>query len=432
MRLETTKSFLLIVLIGVSLLLSFGLWTYQPSESESLGGEDVYSQGDLGGTEESVRSIIEPTSILFHAEEDTHYGFPSPQEEREFYEELQTWTMSNFREHQIINESNFDMEMRFPDALPMTLANNLFSLDEVAENLPNWSFEKIVLNYKENNRLLEVTFISVDGQHRATATINDASSFELFQSKLVGKEGLIQYVHFSEGAEEIYLPSQVENVENYTLSTRDLNVQMLVNSLFRDPRIVSRSLNPLNEPSYTDAIRELKVIKNGRVMSFINPQSSDGLPSQKQELLEYSMDSISDHGGWTNDYKLLSIDRRSERVRYQMYYKDYPVFDKGLTAIEQKFGSGTLLEYKRPLFKVTSEITPEPTNLDSGEAIIAYLRERGEKDISLENVENIRIGYELAYIDNADYLSLRAKWYMNYNGSWQPVKEENKDAMESN
>jgi regulatory protein YycH of two-component signal transduction system YycFG len=438
MRMETTKSFLLIILIGVSLLLTFGLWTYQPSEGDaSLADEDTVS-GDLGGTEETIKTIVEPQSLVFHSQGD-HYGFPSPQLEREFYEEVQRWKMSNFREKQNISGLDPEMEMEFSDALPMTLANILFNLDQPAENLPNWSFNRVLIDYEENSSLLEVTFVSVDQQRQASAVINDASSFELFQSKLIDKEDLIQYIHLSEGAGNVYLPSQAEDMTNYSLSVVPLNEQMLVNSLFRDPTMVSRSLTPLGQPYFSDAVRELKVVDNGRAVSFINPNSAEGIPAQRHELLQSSMDSISDHGGWTDDYKLLSIDRRAGIVRYQMFYADYPVFDKPsvtteLTRIEQEFKNGTLVGYQRPLFRVTSEIAPdpEPANLDTGEEILTYLR--NDKEISLENIEAIRLGYQLTYKDddNANFLSLEAKWYMNYKGSWKPVREENKDAMESN
>lgn len=435
MKLETTKSFVLVVLIGMSLLLTFGLWTHQPSEGDaSLTGEGNYTEGNLGGTEESLKTIVEPSSIIFH-DNGSHYGFPNPANQRNFYGEIQEWSMSNFQVPQILSDqSDADMEINFPDALPMSIVGRLFNLSESVENPPTWSFDRMTFDYEEENNLLRVTFDSVDRQRQARATIHDSNSLGLFQTTVEDKEGLIPYILFAEGSEEIYVPSQTSGLHNYTLSIIDINPQMLVNSLFRDPEVVSRSLSPYGTV-YTDYVRELRIRQNGQVADFINPISNDGIPPQKLDLLDLSMSNISSHGGWNNDYKLFSINRREERVRYQMYYQDFPVFDSGLTMIEQEFGNQTLLSYQRPMFRINSVIDdPEVKDLASGEEIIAYLRNNDGEGYSIDNIEDIRIGYDLTYNDNAstDFLGLKAKWFMKHNGSWRAIKEENMDAMESN
>ncbi|NAP01158.1 hypothetical protein FRY77_34965 [Halomonas sp. MG34] len=65
MRMETTKSFLLIILIGVSLLLTFGLCTYQPSGFASSLGYAATVSGDRGGCVDPVITTVEPWPLVF-------------------------------------------------------------------------------------------------------------------------------------------------------------------------------------------------------------------------------------------------------------------------------------------------------------------------------------------------------------------------------
>src|SRR5690625_5055065 len=93
---ETIKSFILVVLVGLSFLLSYILWSYQP-KYEMFYDASYITEADIGGKERTKNDIIRPTNIVFHHEnlaEDV-YGFILPKEIQTFFNEITTWELSN-------------------------------------------------------------------------------------------------------------------------------------------------------------------------------------------------------------------------------------------------------------------------------------------------------------------------------------------------
>lgn len=95
MKLETAKSFALVVLVGVSLLLTFGLWTYQPNQTP-VGGPGLLKEIDIGGMKETKKSLIEPINVIFHTN-GSHFGYDEPEKRQGFYNELQSTVLYDFR-----------------------------------------------------------------------------------------------------------------------------------------------------------------------------------------------------------------------------------------------------------------------------------------------------------------------------------------------
>src|SRR5690625_3430916 len=88
MKFETVKTFILILLIGTSLLLTFALWTYQQNDTP-LNNDELVNEVHIGGTEERRSTMILPSTIVFHYY-DGNYGFEDPSFQHEFFNELQS------------------------------------------------------------------------------------------------------------------------------------------------------------------------------------------------------------------------------------------------------------------------------------------------------------------------------------------------------
>src|SRR5690625_2997571 len=88
MNYEMIKSYLLVILIGVSILLSVALWTYQPNY-EQFQDPDYVNEVNIGGEEQEIRDLIAPKSIVFH-DNKRALGFGKPSDGEAFYESMQT------------------------------------------------------------------------------------------------------------------------------------------------------------------------------------------------------------------------------------------------------------------------------------------------------------------------------------------------------
>src|SRR5690625_4067169 len=98
MNYEMIKSYLLVILIGVSILLSVALWTYQPNY-EQFQDPDYVNEVNIGGEEQEIRDLIAPKSIVFH-DNKRALGFSKPTDGEAFYESMQTWEMYDIEERQ--------------------------------------------------------------------------------------------------------------------------------------------------------------------------------------------------------------------------------------------------------------------------------------------------------------------------------------------
>src|SRR5690625_891410 len=104
MKFESVKTFILTILVGLSLLLTFGLWTYQP-EHELLNDTSYINEVDIGGIEEAKKDIIEPNHIIFHKDQ-RYFGYEDPINRQNLYKDIQSWTL--YKLH--ISEDNGDPE----------------------------------------------------------------------------------------------------------------------------------------------------------------------------------------------------------------------------------------------------------------------------------------------------------------------------------
>ncbi|RDW16765.1 YycH family regulatory protein [Oceanobacillus chungangensis] len=438
MKMETAKSLILIVLIGISLLLTFGLWSYQPELPEKSDKPPLNEAVNLGGKDnEKKGTVIEPREVIFHMD-DLHYGFSKPIKKQEFYEQIQTWSISNLQTRLVSGRTpnKNEVEVIFPSNLPMEILNNLMSLSDSNTELPNWSFDRMYLSFNPDSKSLNLEILSIDGRNEATAIINDSNHYEFlwdyFQSV---DEGLLQeYLSLEQTKEPIYIPRDSVSVtkQSYTSESID-EPNLLIKVFFPDPSLVSQTYSSAGDTYYTDSQRGMRVYwKRGR-MEFVDPYSEDAVGDDQTaaNMLTNSIKNINSHNGWTNEYNLMDINAKENVVRYQMYDDNgYPIYNAlNLSYIDQKWINLQLNEYDRPLFELNVPLGGSTEKLMSGQDLISYLN----RNYNLENFQDIRIGYRLIYHYDEDESSMSGSnykdriielipaWFKKENGEWNEI-----------
>lgn len=433
MKFETVKSLILIILIGTSLLLTFGIWTYQPNDRE-LDNAELVNEVNIGGSEERRSTMIQPNTIIFHYY-DQHLGFNDPASQHELFEKLQTWEMDNF---EVIDtevdrdRENYEVELIFPEDIPMEMTPRLFSMEEESEDMPSWSFNQMYITFDQDAVALKATFLSIDGRRQAHAVMTNSEQYNELWSQISGRENLSEFIMMDEGDRPVYFPSDPVKMTHHSFSVTHIAPDMLVGALFPSPSIVNRSVSPnrnMGGSYYTDGVRELNVDQAGNTMEFYNPATTDYPRMSMSELMRISISNINDHWGWTGTYNLMEMDRAMNRISYQMYYNGYPVFnDFQMTDIVQEWRNQNLHRYDRPLFRLNNSLGSDEMEIMSGEVLY---RELLDSKYNLANISDIRVGYELIYpeTDLNDYVNLEPGWFMNYNGSWQEIQLKAEDSL---
>ncbi|MFC4024212.1 YycH family regulatory protein [Oceanobacillus longus] len=428
MKLETAKSFVLIILIGTSLILTFGMWNYQPDVGTLR--EESFEEVELGGTkEETRRSLIQPSEIIFKSNE-SFYGFSSTQNREEMYVDMQSWTFADFttRVADERNPDNYEVEVIFPDAIPMGLFGSMMSFKDDDILFPEWSFERLYITFTDTASM-GIEFVSTNGNEKATATVNNPNDYEQMWSLMTNLETDMfrEYTVMDTGEKDIYIPSGEIELSKETMRFTGISPSDMRDILFPNPSVVMQSTTPQSGLTYFTDSRQMRISDNNLGMEYVNPftENTDP-PLTVDSLLERSIANINDHGGWTGDFQLTELNIYQNLVKYRLHYKGYPTFNNGypdLSVIEQKWNSQQLEEYRRPLFLIDRSFQQSTFDLVPAENFIANLLNHPDYDRAM--IEDIKLGYRLRLSIEKNAIELEPAWYINYKGNWQaPVFNE--------
>lgn len=418
MSYETVKAYILAILIGISILLSVALWTYQPNY-EQFQDPDYVSEVDIGGKEKNKNNLIGPSSIIVHNETGL-YGFNTKAKKSKFYEDISTWVMYDYEERGAKGRPKDEVffEIIYPLAIPAAALPSLFTFNSEVD-VPNWTFERIYVTLNPENYSFNVIFRSSDGKKEIVAVVEKKEKYDLLIEYLTVNDDLIEYTEYGSKENPVFLPKEEITLDAKTLIVSRIKPEKLVNALFRNP---SRVTPNVAEAYFTDGQRGMNVSEDNNRIEFINPIQTTSERLESIYLLERSIENINEHKGWTNDYLLDSIDRTNNRAQFRLMFEGIPVFERSnLTLISQEWRENELYQYTRPLIKLTNEVNSSSKVLPSGIKLMNHIEEK--KLFDKDKIENIQVGYELNFLPNAsDSIRLTPTWYVKYQGKWEMVK----------
>ncbi|HLQ83291.1 MAG TPA: two-component system activity regulator YycH [Pseudogracilibacillus sp.] len=417
MTYETVKSYILVILIGLSILLSVALWTYQPNY-EQFQNPDYVNEVDIGGEVKEKKDLINPSSIIFH-DQQRLLGFENLKDQIELHQSINEWIMYDLEESESRGKPNQEkfVEILYPNPLPIGVASSLFTFNNDIE-LPDWEFDRIYLSFNVQKSSLEIQIISVDKERELSATIDKRENYDMLFDYAVNHTGLIDYISFDTKNGQIYIPSRDRKLNSKTLVISKIAPEKLVNALFRNPSRVT----PNNAEGYfTDGQRGMSVLNNNKI-EFINPIQTNSEEISAINALDQSIIHINEHKGWTNDYILERIISTQSKVRFRLMYKGFPVFDQNnLALIEQRWRNIELYEYNRPLIRLTHEIDSTQTKLPSGQKVINYIQNKSL--FNLDDISQMQVGYKLSFLSGTsdNVVLLEPNWYVKNKNQWEFV-----------
>jgi regulatory protein YycH of two-component signal transduction system YycFG len=422
MKWETAKTFILIILIGTSLVLTFGMRNYQPDVT-NLSDESI-GEVNLGGTrDESKRTIVRPSEVIFKSN-GNFFGFAKPKGREQMYDQMYSWTFTNFTT-QVAGErnpGNYEIEVIFPDAIPLELFGSIMSFNEEDIFFPEWSFERLFITFTDKESM-NIEFISTSGNEKATATVNNPNDYEQMWTYMTSLETdrFVDYTVMNTGTKNIYIPSGEMVLKKEAISFETIDPSDMRDILFPDPAVVMESTTTTSGLTYFTDSRQIRMGANNLVMEYVNPftENSDP-PLTVVSLLDSSISNLNENGSWTGDFKLAELNAYQNFVKYRLHYGGYPVFSSAnpdLSVIEQKWNSQQLEEYRRPLFRLINSLQHSDVDLISAESLITKLK--NHQSYTLEKIQDIRIGYRLNVNLEKNAIELEPAWHVKYDGHWR-------------
>ena len=210
----------------------------------------------------------------------------------------------------------------------------------------------IDLEQFENDRGT-IYFISNEFNYIYSSTV-DASHILHFNQKYA--DDVNQYnVYFpydtnSKGT--IYLPENELEIMSYQYLTKYLDSDKFKDALFSDPTLVQKT-NIANGEEYKDASSLMRVNSDANVLVYVDPSEIESKMNNTNNLIKRSIDYVNGHGGWTDNYRYINLDRNKNSVHFHLYGPEgYPVFSENseITEIRLDWGKTDISRYIRSNF----------------------------------------------------------------------------------
>ncbi|WP_227936920.1 YycH family regulatory protein [Alkalihalobacillus deserti] len=439
MNYEHIKTTILIVLIGVSIVLTWQLYTFQP-EMAFLDDTTRYVPSDSLNAEREERKlkdVIRPEQIIVHH----HNKFARiPNKDERFAKVYENLLRSSLIEIDLLATGPFPkkletdgIELIFPTAIPIDLFLDLFELSE----------EEFMMTLTQVNRLylygspggnVHMQLLSVE-EERVVELGTNLSTTEL----ATFSEPFNEYIEMRTVLEPtssnstkltaaVYVPTEPVKVARLSFQTSSLSTEFYKQTLFTDPGSVKYYQQSDGEDSYTDGNRIITMQNNGLFMEYINPAFIDSKERNSKHIIQSSYEFVNGHGGWSDEYLLAnwqSIDTRDD-ASFILHVNGYPVMNfegQGSMSLDISRSGNQVVNYTRPLFELDN--TPidvsEQVHLPSGEKVLEQLKQ--QEFFDPKQLTKVVVGYELV-ARTTSFVTVEPHWFAYYRNHWQKVTFE--------
>ena len=416
---EPIKSLILTFLVLMSLVLTFMIWNYKPDYPFT---EDPQVDGiSMGGDAKKMSDVIKPYRMLFSTEEGFSGTVPTTAIDPviEYFNGLKVKNFTFVNEslsaekvNEMIRVPN-RVTMFFQSDIPLQTFQSAIPVEEMEFN--EAVFNRLIMDWNTVNETqqAQLFFVSTNNEtvYRMDIEIADIDEFnELFivQPKSYVKE----YVEkLRENNLSLYLVKTPLDEIQYTYYTFELRPELLKNLLFEDTSIVGKTVEESLE-IYTDSMSRLTLDTQTKTMNYVDPEVESIAEISPYNLLQYTFNFINGHGGFTENYRLASMNLQKHIVEYQLYLQGYPVFSStASTRISTTWGENRIHRYRRPYYLLDFNIDNEITGkqLDSGVDVVRYIEKYTELDLS--QIDDIVVGYELIQTPDSRLIRLEPSWF---------------------
>jgi regulatory protein YycH of two-component signal transduction system YycFG len=430
MKYENTKSVILTVLILVSIVLTWNLWTYQPNFEMKENGNYV-AEVTLK-EKRDLRDIISPDLALFHSN-GQHFGTTDAAELEKIMDELRTWSFYDVKNYsdevediKDLVHGNGNAEIIFPADVPIELYRSVLKFEE--KRIPAFNFNRIIINVENSEKGNgTVYFISADYQQIYMSHISPGLLTEFNRSYFKNAEQYPRYFAFEASRERtIFIPDGKMEMMEYSYLPVVLNSEAFKEALFSDPSFVQKGLISQGE-EYSDVSSKMTVNFDTNMLLYVNPTGQAKYVENSYDLLMRSIDFINGHGGWTDSYRYVAKDEKRKSVKFRLYSTDgYPVFNEnGMSEIQEVWGRDEIIKYVRPNIALELPLTTEMVKVDlpSGSEALEFLKSR--KSFKPELLEQLVLGYRMARdTDENKLIHLEPAWFYSYNQTWGQITKE--------
>lgn len=435
---ESIKSLALTLLILISVVLTWSLWTYQPQYETIEKTNNIVKEVSTNNKKE-IPNLVKPSKVLFH-KNDQHFGTFEESDINRMMKEIRTWEVrdiqnisSNITSEEYVSflTRNGNIELIFPEKIPLQIYKSLMKINNKDFSL--LEFDRFILNVHDEIRGEGVVYFVSNEEamvYEAKVNIENLNKFERNFFHLSSKyPEQIEY-RISDMKSE-FLPIAETKMNRVQYYTDTIETDMFVEGLFTEQNIVKKDKLSDGGEVFTDGTRILKINKDQNYLQYVNTINKKEDQNITTDLIESSIDFINEHDGWTDKYRFFSWDKEEQKTVFRLYVRNFPVFNRNLTEISQVWGRNEVISYRHPLIVLDLPLEMPEYSLPSGEKVIQKIE--NHPGFKAQLLEGISLAYELIENDqNKQIVTLEPIWCYKYDGRWIKVEFSETDELGGN
>lgn len=426
---EQIKSVVLFVLVLLSITLTFSIWTYRPNyDTERTKAVNI-----LVAKKAQLVEVIKPYRMVFH-EDGIWRGTDRSKEMKGIISQMQNWQVTNPTlvssnvDHTKMNQliaGNERYTLFFSSEIPYSIFQNFLATTE--SKVEDISFNQMIVAWDQLSTSGEMTVFFANTSekklYKAKVHVKSKSVFEKQIARL--SNDLEEYSVFTrEKGASLYLPTEASKMIQSAYIVDKVSIDRFKNALFDNPNVVKNSFDDVtSEENFTDGVSMMRVNNNKRVLNYVNTTASDNHERlEKSKLIMNTFDYINKHGGWTGDFRYDSLDYENNKVIYQLYMEDYPVYADLLdtsTQLVTVWGDNRIAVYVRPFYKLVPSLENTTLTIMSGQEVINRLMKL--KTVNIKDIKEIRPGYLLTKSGQNAFI-FKPAWFYLVDGKWSPLQ----------
>ncbi|QTD40149.1 YycH family regulatory protein [Sporosarcina sp. Te-1] len=425
---EPIKSIVLLLLVLLSIAFTFSIWTYTPNYDpiEPTATVDTSIAKQL-----SIRELVKPYKVLVHSET----ALKGSMEEKEidvFLNEMARWRVTEFtpssqkmdqkKIKEFLNQPN-RLTLYFQGTVPLPIYDTILNIER--QDLPEEAtFDRLVVEWTAENNF-KVHFINhLTGDHFLGKVISE-DYIRSFKVLALDSKELPDYemVGIDEN-QYIAVPSNPVMLKEKTFFQQEVSPTRFRNALFNDPNAVRRSPVDSNHEEYGDNVAKMTVDTEKKTLNFVHPDAQYTEPADPSELFKDVLDSINEHGGWTDAYRFSYIGIHSHYVKFQLFIDGLPVHSDSseMTDMKVNYGVNRIEQYSRPYYTLDELLTEDDVELSSGTDVAQTMMHSNE--LEFKNVDDIALGYFMRHDTERQLYIMEPEWFYLAKGKWNRFSPE--------
>ncbi|KOS61092.1 hypothetical protein FJQ98_26315 [Lysinibacillus agricola] len=417
---EPVKSVVLFLLVMLSVVLTYMIWTYTPDYKVI---EQTEEKEILIGPQKKMENLIRPYKAIYRFDKE-FTGTVSNGAMEDIMEAFKGWNVLDLvpinnnltanSVNEMIRTNNF-MTVFFTGEIPYSAFNSIFQFPD--KELPETTFNRMMIDWSNyNNKELQVFFISSNNEllMRSRVSLENANQFVRNVIEPAKTYGTFKEVE-RDGFTSLYIANDKIESAKYTYFIEE-QPELFKDVLFTNPNNVLRTDESVTIEKYQDGLSRMTIDSKLKSLTYVYPAAESSVRIEPSKLLTDSFEFINEHGGFTADYRYVSTSTSNNQLDYQLYLHGLPIYsDQAISRITTVWGDNRIFRYKRPYFSFEKDIPSEKEmkELPSGSEVVEKIQDLNNIDLS--DIDDIVVGYYLTH-KQSTIVTLEPCWFAIRNG----------------